>query len=199
MLRIGVTGGIGSGKTFVCHVFEVLGIPVYYADLRTKIIQNFNEEVIEGTKALFGEEAYAAPNQLNREFVAKKVFQDKTKLEALNALIHPKVFEDFDQWCEEYCDSPYILKESALTFETGFNKKLDKVIVVTAPEATRIERVAKRDSFRTEADIRNIIEKQMPESEKVAKADYVLKNDEKSLLLPEIIKLHNLFLGRKFV
>ncbi len=193
MLKIGVTGGIGSGKTLVCKVFETLGVPVYYTDLRTRSVQIFDEEVVKGIKALFGEQAYSSPLQLNREFIAGTVFNDKEKLASLNALVHPKVFADFENWCHEYENQPYILKESALTFETGFNQKLDKVIVVTADEDTRIKRVLQRDTFRTEADIKTIIERQMPESEKIRLADFVLRNDEKQLLIPEVLKLDKLF------
>ncbi|MFN0049055.1 MAG: dephospho-CoA kinase [Cytophagales bacterium] len=193
MLRIGVTGGIGSGKSLVCKVFEILGVPVYYTDLRTRTIQILDEEVVAGIKAIFGEEAYSSPYQLNRTFIAGTVFHDKEKLAKLNALVHPKVFEDFEQWCTDHAKYKYVLKESALTFETGFHKKLDKVVVVTAPEQVRIKRVLHRDTFRTEADIKTIIERQMPESVKVKQADFVLENDEKHLLIPEILRLEGLF------
>jgi len=194
MLKIGVTGGIGSGKTMVCNVFEVLGIPVYYTDLRTRNIQIYDQDVVAGIKTLFGENAYSSPTQLNRELIAQNVFKDEYKLAKLNALVHPKVFEDFQMWLQQQApDCPYILKESALTFETGFNKKLDKVIVVIANEKTRIKRVLERDSFRTEADIKGIIDSQMLESEKVKMANFTLVNDEMELLVPEVLKLDALF------
>lgn len=193
MLRIGVTGGIGSGKTVVCRVFEALGVPVYYTDLRTRGIQIFDEEVVEGIKKLFGEDAYSSPLRLNKEFIAGKVFEDKEKLEKLNALVHPKVFEDFEEWCYDNKHHPYIVKESALSFETGIYKKLDKTILVTAPENIRIKRVLARDTFRTEGNIKSIIDKQMPEEEKMKLANYVFINDNSTLLLPEILKLHHTF------
>jgi dephospho-CoA kinase len=195
MLRIGVTGGIGSGKSLVCRVFELLGVPVYYTDLKTRSIQINDQEVVAGIKAIFGEEAYLSPYQLNRTFIAATVFNDKEKLAQLNALVHPKVFQDFEHWCAEHAAFKYVLKESALTFETGFHKKLDKVVVVTAPAQVRISRVLQRDNFRTEADIKTIIERQMPQSEKVKQADFVLENDESHLLLPEIFRLDALFKG----
>lgn len=193
MLKIGVTGGIGSGKSLVCKVFETLGVPIYSTDLKTKQIQIKDLEVIEGTKKIFGEEAYDSNNQLNREFIAAKVFDDKSKLAQLNSLVHPKVFQDFENWCKALKNQPYIIKESALTFETGFNKKLDKVILVTAPIDVRINRVLERDKFRTIDEVKNIIDKQMPEAEKIKLADYILANDESDLMFPHIFKLHKAF------
>ena len=127
-LLIGITGGIGAGKTTVCGAFRALGIPVYEADSRARILQETNVELIEGITVLFGEKAYIN-QKLNRTLIAQLVFSDRTKLAQLNALVHPKVQEDFEQWTRQYSTSPFLLKEAALIFETGGNKHLDSVIV----------------------------------------------------------------------
>lgn len=193
-LLIGITGGIGSGKSTVCKVFELLGTPVYYADDRAKNITSTDAELKEQICQRFGEESYNG-NTLNRTYLAKKVFSDEQELNALNALIHPRVALDFENWISENSDHPYLLKEAALIFETGGNLKLDKVITVSASENIRIKRVLARDSHRTEEDIRNIISKQMPEDQKIGLSDEVIYNNGDQLILPQILEIHEKIVG----
>lgn len=186
---VGITGGIGSGKSTVCKVFELLGIPVYYADDRAKEITNYDPELKEQIIRRFGKDSYIN-NTLNRAYLAQKVFADKDALNALNALIHPRVAMDFDNWITANNDRPYLLKEAALIFETKGNLKLDKVITVTAGEDIRIKRVLARDSHRTEQDIKNIIEKQMPENQKISLSDTVINNNGDQLIIPKVLEFH---------
>lgn len=190
MLKIGITGGIGSGKTTVAKVFESIGIPVYYADEQSKWLQSNNIDIIENTKKLLGEESYLSNGAINRKFIAEKVFSDNSLLQKLNQIIHPIVKEDFSSWILSHLSKPYILKESAISFETGIYKELDKTILVTCPIETRVKRVLKRDKNRSEEEIRNIIKKQMPDEEKLKLADYVLVNDDSQLIVPQILTLH---------
>lgn len=193
MIKIGITGGIGAGKSTVAKVFSALGVPIYDADSRAKWLQENNLLLIEGIKSVFGNEAYSDAGSLNKVFIASKVFSDKIQLSKLNELVHPVVFSDFEEWCAKYAKSPYILKEAALMFETDSYKLVDKVLLVTAPTELRVERILKRDSHRKESDILGIMASQQSDEEKAKKADYRLNNDEKHLLLPQILELHQLF------
>ncbi|MEO1655820.1 MAG: dephospho-CoA kinase [Bacteroidota bacterium] len=189
-LLIGITGGIGSGKSTVCKIFAVLGIPIYEADSRARWIMNNHESLKEEIKATFGAESYDESGQLNRAFLAGQVFNDGAKVKQLNALVHPKVGQDFLNWVKENPASPYLLNEAALMFESGRYLSLNKVITVFAPEEMRIERVKKRDPQRSEAEIKAIIQKQMPEEEKLARADFIIHNDEKQSLISQVLSLH---------
>jgi dephospho-CoA kinase len=189
MLKIGITGGIGSGKTTVCKIFETLGIPVYYADDRAKMLMLQDKHLIEGIKSLFGDQAYLADGALNRQHIAKIAFNDSSKLEQLNALVHPAVFKDGNKWADMQKNVPYTLKEAALIFEGGGHQFLDKVITVFAPKAVRIERVLKRDNT-TRAEIEARIEKQMPDEEKVKMADFVIYNDGEQSLVEQVLAIH---------
>ncbi len=177
MLKVGITGGIGSGKTTVCRMFESLGVPVYYADDRAKWLMRHDAELVLSLKASFGEEVYFKNGQINRAYLSQLVFNDKTKLATLNGLVHPAVFKDAEAWQMDQAKAghAYSLKEAALLFESGSYKQLDKIIVVTAPQEIRIERVMQRDGVSAEqvlARIRN----QMPQEEKEAKADFLIQN-----------------------
>ena len=140
---IGITGGIGAGKSIVSKVFETLGIPKYDADTRAKWLMNNNQKLVDSIRKLFGNNAYQN-GELDRKFIASKAFEDKTLLEQLNQLVHPAVSKDFTEWANQH-HTPYLLKEAALIFETGSYKDLDKIITVTAAEPIRIQRVMKRD------------------------------------------------------
>lgn len=188
MFILGITGGIGSGKTTVCKIFEVLGVPVYYADERAKWLLNNDAAVKENVIALLGNEAYSS-GELNRPFIAEKVFANKNLLEQYNAIVHPAVAEDTLSWNSQHLDEPYILKEAALLVETGSYLNLDKLIVVTAPENIRIERVVQRDGLSKEA-IAARIANQMPESEKVKLADFVIVNDGTQSLIEQVKNIH---------
>jgi len=189
MLKVGITGGIGSGKTTVCQIFETLGIPVYYADDRAKAIMVENEQVIRQIKTLFGAEAYLPDGSLNRAHIANIAFNDQEKLSQLNAIVHPAVFADGDQWHQQQTNVPYTLKEAALLFESGSYQQMDKMITVFAPEELRIQRVVKRDAT-SEEQVRQRIAKQMSDEEKMKLADYVIHNDGQQALLPQVLQLH---------
>jgi dephospho-CoA kinase len=192
-LKIGITGGIGSGKSLVCKIFACLGVPIYDADSRAKSIMTTDGILIDQIKKEFGSLSYHKNGGLNREYLSGAVFNDPLKLKKLNELVHPRVGADSERWMEENNGHTYLLREAALLFESGSFKKLDKIIVVTAPEQLRVKRVLGRDKQRTEQDILTIIQNQMPEEEKIEKADFVIRNDETELILPQILKLHERF------
>lgn len=191
MIKVGITGGIGSGKSTVCKYFEQLGIPVYYADDRAKWLMKNNLKVVEALKANFGEEVYTEAGELNRTYLANIIFNDQSKLEIVNSIVHPAVFEDGAQWQEEQAKKgvPYSMKEAALLFESGSYKSLDKIIVVTAPTDVRIQRVMKRDNT-TEEAVRARMAKQLPEEEKLKKADFVIQNIDIQDLSQQIRRIH---------
>jgi dephospho-CoA kinase len=189
MHKIGITGGIGSGKTSVCKIFETLGIPVYYADDRAKWLMTNNEDLKQEIIQIFGQEAYLDDGQLNRAHIGSIAFQNADKLKQLNAAVHPAVAKDGADWHYAQQDVPYTLKEAALLYEAGSYKQMDKIIVVTAPEATRIERVIKRDQTTAEA-VKARIDKQMPQEEKVQRADFVIHNDGEQSLIHQVLSIH---------
>ncbi len=187
-LKVGITGGIGAGKSIVSQIFEVLGIPVYDADSRAKWLMNNDSDIRKAIIHLFGNESYTE-GALNRAFIARKTFHNKEKLDELNAIVHPAVGDDYIHW-EKAQKSPYSLKEAALLYEAGSYKQLDLVIVVSAPEALRIKRVLKRDPQRTSEDIKAIISKQWPQEKKDSLADFVIFNDDVRLVIPQVLSIH---------
>lgn len=193
-LQIGVTGGIGAGKSVVCRVFKTLGVPVYEADERAKWLTEHDPILKADIRRVLGPNAYDALGHYNRAWVAAQVFASPGLLTALNAIIHPRVHADTVAWVAQHANEPYVIKEAALMRAAGDGNSLDKVIVVHAPVAFRIERIRHRDPHRSEAEIRNIIDRQISDDERLQLADYVLENDERQLLLPQIIKLHEEFL-----
>lgn len=196
-LQIGITGGIGSGKSIVCKVFHSLGSPVYDADSRAKRVMTTDGILISQIKKEFGELSYHPDGTLNRGFLAKEVFQNPSRLKVLNELVHPRVAVDYENWRSEHLNFPYVIKEAALLFESGSYRLLDCVIVITAPEALRIKRVLKRDKGRTVEQIKNIITQQWPEEEKIKKANDIITNDETKLVIPAVLRLHALFVQGK--
>jgi dephospho-CoA kinase len=192
MLRIGITGGIGSGKSTVCRILESLDVPVYYADVRSKYLLEHDHEVREKVHEEFGPGVFTA-GRLNRKALAAIVFQDEARLRKLEGITHPAVRKDFERWfSRQHAD--YIVKEAALLFEAGTYKELDKTILVSSPMELRLARVSNRDSVKPE-EIQARIDMQWPEEKKKALADYILYNDETQLLLPQIIRLHEFFSG----
>ena len=187
MLKVGITGGIGSGKTTVCRIFEVLGVPVYYADIRAKQLYEEDDELKSKVIDLFGESIYTSEG-LNRAEVAHRVFADKELLNSLNAIVHPAVEKDFFKWAEKYRDMPFVVKEAAILFENGGYKKLDRNILVTAPEVLRIKRVMKRDGV-TEEQVKDRIRHQWPDEKKIPLADFVIKCDEENLVIPQVLEI----------
>ena len=194
-MQIGITGGIGSGKSLVCRIFNVLGIPVYDADSRAKSLMTTDGILVSQIKKEFGTLSFRADGGVNREYLAEHVFSNPEKLKKLNQLVHPRVGEDYAHWVKEQ-RTAYVLKETALLFEAKSNKALDKVIVVSAPEALRIKRVLLRDKHRTEEQVKDIIRNQLMEEEKLKLADYIIVNDESRALIPQVLKLHEQFISR---
>jgi len=195
MLKVGITGGIGSGKTTVSKVFEVLGIPVFYADVVAKEIMVTDLILMEGVRAAFGEESYSAAGVLNNKHIAKIVFNDTLQLEALNALVHPAVFRAFDSWLAGIpSTTPYILKEAALLFESDSYKMCDTSILVLAPEAVKLNRVMKRDQV-TEEQVRARMNKQLSDQQKLALADHQIYNDESQSIILQVMELNTRFVN----
>lgn len=188
MLKVGITGGIGSGKTTVCKIFEVLRVPVYYADERAKALMQTDLKLIHSVKELFGEAAYKN-GKLNRPFVAEKVFNDKPLLDKLNSIVHPAVAADAMQWMAQQADKPYAIKEAALLFESGSYKHLDKIILVHAAMETRIARLKSRDNA-TRAQITARMRHQLPDDEKMKLADFIIHNDAQRQLIPQVLAIH---------
>lgn len=189
MKKIGITGGIGSGKTTVARVFEQLGIPVYHADYWAKEIMNTDLLVIERLKELFGKNIYDSAGKANRKRIAEIVFADKNKLNELNSAIHPAVWLHGENWLKQHADKPYILKEAAILFESGGNKGVDKVIMVSAPLEKRIERVMKRDNV-TRQEVEARMANQWDDEKKIALSDFVIVNDDKQLVIPQVQEIH---------
>ncbi len=195
-LKIGVTGGIGSGKSTVCKIFAQLGIPVYYADDAAKWLMQNDTALINSIQQLFGKDIYTKEQQLNRPKLAQIVFNDPTALKELEKLVHPAVHRHSKQWFEQQKNVPYTLKEAALIFESGSYKQLDAVITVFAPEALRIQRIQKRDKANVQ-QIKARMKQQLSDEEKIKLADYVIYNDEEKMLIPQVLHLHNTFLNKK--
>lgn len=192
MVLIGLTGGIGSGKSTVAKVFETLGIPVYYADDEAKRLMNTDERLKQEIIKQFGIESYK-DGTLNRPYIASLVFTNKEKLSLLNSLVHPVTIEDSQKWVLQQI-TPYVIREAALLFESGANKGLDFVIGVSAPVPLRIQRVIQRDGLSKE-EIEQRISRQMDEEEKIKKCDFVIINDEKQLVIPQVLDIHKKILA----
>ncbi len=190
-LRIGLTGGIGSGKTTVARIFEVLGIPVYYADAEARGLMNTDSALKEKLISLFGEDAYNN-NELNRSYIASLVFNNPGKLQLLNSVVHPATIRDGEQWMEQQT-TPYAIKEAALIFESGVSRSLDYVIGVSAPAVLRMRRVMDRDAF-TQEEVQRRMLNQMDQQSKMLLCDFIIINDEEQLLTPQVLKLHHHFL-----
>ena len=189
-LRIGITGGIGSGKTTICKLFETLGIPVYYADAAARHLMVNDAELVSKIRNLFGNEAYLPSGELNRKYLAGIVFHNQQKLTLLNSLVHPAVEKDAQRWHSQQHSAPYTLKEAALIFESGSHQLLDRVINVYAPLETRIERVIKRDHVSRD-DVLARIKNQWPEEDKLALSDHVIVNDNTLSIIRQVYKLHS--------
>ena len=187
MLKVGITGGIGSGKTTIAEVFMQLDIPIYPSDVRAKELMSEDFELRQAIVGLFGNEAYVSEN-LNRAFIASKVFSDQTLLQKLNELVHPVVKKDFDSWCLEQ-NAPYVLKEAAILIETGGYKVMDKMILVTAPSELKIQRVQKRDTL-TRDEILARMNRQWSDERKKEFADFIIHNENNSMVLEQVLDLH---------
>jgi len=187
MLKVGLTGGIGSGKTTVAQIFEVISIPVYYADTAARDLMNHDPELKKQIIANFGKEAYLN-GELNRSYLGSVVFPDTEKLNLLNSIVHPVTIRHSANWMKNQ-KTAYAIKEAALIFEAGFEKHLDYIIGVTAPESLRIQRVVERDHVPKEK-VLDRMRHQMDEKEKIGRCDFVIENDGNTALLPQVLAIH---------
>ena len=192
VLRVGLTGGIGSGKSTVAQIFEVLGIPIYYADISAKKLMNENADLRSSITNIFGEQAYTN-NILNRKYISSIVFSDPAKLQQLNTLVHPATKKDGEAWMQEQT-SPYAIHEAALIFEAKVSDRLDYVIGVSSPIELRIKRTIERDKVSREEVLKRM-EQQLEEEVKMSKCDFILINDEQQLLIPQVLALHKKLIG----
>ena len=187
MLKIGITGGIGSGKSTVCRVFSVMGIPVFEADKVARKLMDTDEEIHEKLVRLFGAAVYLPDQTVNRKYLAGIVFKDPSLLTKLNEIVHPVVRKTFFDWCEKQ-ESPYIIHEAAILFESGFYKMMDKTITVVTSEDERIRRVMKRDEITMEL-VKERIKNQWSDEERIKLADFVIGNNDDQLIIPQIIEI----------
>ena len=185
---IGITGGIGSGKSIICKIFATMNIPIFDADIRAKYLINNDLSLKNSIKNLLGENAYNPTGEYNRKWVASKVFNNPDLLKQLNSLVHPCVHKDSHDWVRKYPKSPFLLYEAALMKAAGDNNMFDKVIVIQAPIEVRIKRIQSRDN-RSEQEIRDIIARQITDEERLKIADYVIENDDKKPLLEQVLEL----------
>ena len=185
MIRVGITGGIGSGKSTVAHLYEIMGYPVYYADIRAKWLMNNDPIIKTELIATFGKEVY--PQHLDRKVLAAIVFSNPDALAKLNSITHPAVKRDMDEWAKRQ-DSPIIFKEAAILFESGTNRSVDKTICVIAPEITRVMRVMKRDGV-TASQVQERIKNQWSDDKKIALSDFVLYADEQQLVISQALEI----------
>ena len=192
MLKVGLTGGIGSGKSTVATIFEALGIPVYYADEAAKEIMNEDEDLKSEIISLFGPESYSE-GKLNRKYIASLVFNNKPKLDALNAIVHPATIRAAEKWMQNQ-SAPYLIKEAALIFESGSQDQLDYVIGVHAPQTLRLLRVMKRDGV-TKEEVLKRMDNQIDEEIKMRLCNFVIENDEQNAVLPQVLDLHKKLIG----
>ena len=195
MLKIGLTGGIGSGKTTVAGIFESLGIPVYYADIEAKRLMNMDPLIKKAILEAFGPKAYNR-DLLDRKFLADKVFNNPVELKKLNNIVHPATIADADSWMGRQ-RSPYVIKEAALLIESNANQSLDYIIGIRSPEKLRISRTMKRDGL-MEKQVVTRISFQMPEDEKLKQCDFIIENDDKNALIPQVMALNNKFMRVTF-
>ena len=190
-LKVGITGGIGSGKSVVCQVFSTLGIPVFNADDAARHLMENDATLVQNIMNLLGSDVYAS-GKLDRAKVSSIIFQEPEKLQQLNALVHPATISYADQWFEKQ-RSPYVIKEAAIFFESGSYKEMDVMVGVHAPQEIRVQRARKRSSQNRDK-VLSIIAQQMDENEKMKRCDHVIVNDDVTAILPQVLKLHEHFI-----
>ena len=186
-LTVGITGGIGSGKSIICEIFRLLNVPVFEADLEAKKLIHSNSVIKAGLIDLFGEAIYTSDGSVDRKELAKLIFNDENQLDKVNELVHPIVRGEFKNWLEKQ-SAPYIIHEAAILFESGFYQMMDYTILVSAPEDVRIERVSKRDKI-TPEQVKERIQKQWTDEQKRKLATLEIKNDNKELIIPQLIEI----------
>ena len=193
MLKIGLTGGIGSGKTTVTKIFEKFNIPIFYSDFEAKKCMQSDVSLIKNIKATFGSDIYSN-RKLEKDRLARIIFNNDSALQTINRLVHPAVQRVFEEWCSMQ-NSSYVLKEAAILFESGSDKDLDHIICVSAPDELRMERVMKRDGI-IESQVLERMSKQWKQSRKIDLAHFNIVNDEKQLLIPQVLSVHSLLLSQ---
>ncbi len=190
---VGVTGGMGSGKSVVCRVFSLLGIPVYDADTEAKLLYEKYPELKEKVKEQIGEDAIDKSGKINKKKLSEIIFNDDKKLALLNKLVHPIVKKDFTAWVEVNKGFPYLIKEAAILIESGAASQCDQVINISSPYDLRIKRLMKRDG-KSKSDLEKIIAKQMSDEERSSHSDYIIYNDEVQMVIPQVLKIHQAIL-----
>jgi dephospho-CoA kinase len=195
MFRVGLTGGIGSGKSLICSILEKLRVPVYYADAEAKRLMNDDPDLKTQIRELFGEEAYRQ-GSLDRKYLAGRLFGNAALVEAVNGVVHPAVHEDFKRWTDLQQGVPYVVEEAAVLFENKAHEELDYAVIVSAPVEIRISRVMERDQCDRESVLRRMGH-QLSDEELKKLADHVIVNDGQQMLLPQVIELHNKLLKGK--
>ncbi len=195
MYKVGLTGGIGAGKTLIAQMFKVLGVPVYNSDQKAKWLMTNSAEVKQKVKEAFGDIAYLWDGQLNRDYLASVVFNQPEKLNILNSIVHPALWRDSVQWAEEQVPKPYTVHEAAILFETGGYKNMDFNILIYAPSDERIRRTMDRDKIDRQSVIARM-DKQMPEEKKMELVDHIIYNDGTSSLVSQVVELHHLLLEK---
>lgn len=186
-MKLGVTGGIGSGKTTVCRVFNVLGIPVFSADPAANKIMDTNDDIIRSINFLAGKDIYNG-GSLDRSLLASMIFNDKSLLGKINSLVHPVVFDNFRIWAKEQ-NAPYVIMEAAILFESGASKLVDKIVTIIAPMEERLDRVIKRNKLSRD-QVMDRIHNQMDDESRIKLSDYVINNSENDMIIPAILKIH---------
>lgn len=193
IIKVGLTGGIGSGKTTVARIFEIFGIPVFNADKKAKELINHNQILKSQIIKAFGSNAFLG-GSYNVQFISEIVFNDNSKLDLLNNIVHPHVYSSFEIWTEAQQNIPYLIMEAAILFESGFSSRFDYTITVNAPLDIRIQRIIKRDNTTSEK-VMSIMEMQLTDSERSRKADFIIINDNSHLLIPQVLEIHDKFVS----
>ncbi len=186
-VRLAITGGIGSGKSVVSHIMQIMGVPVYDCDRRAKELMHSSATLVREIKRMFGEESYTDEGVLDRNFIASRIFTDSGNIERMNALVHPAVIEDFKQWAEAQ-NKPLVAVESAVLYESGLIEQVDKVLLVWADKETAIERTVKRSGL-SRAQVLNRMDNQMTSDELLLLSDYSIYNDKETPLLPQVVEI----------
>ncbi len=186
--KLGVTGGIGSGKSTICKVFTVLGIPVFLSDLEARIIMEQDVRIIEGIKSIVGFDIYKS-GELDRPALAELLFNEDKILDSVNQLVHPAVFEAFNKWVQKQ-NTEYVILESALLLESKIDWAIDKILTVIAPIEERVSRVMDRNSI-TREQVMERIRNQITENEMISKSDFIINNADNEMVLAEVIRIHN--------
>ena len=192
MIKVGITGGIGSGKSVVCRIFNLLGVPVYDCDKEAKKLINCDPQIVKSIKNLAGDDVYTPEGNLINSKLAQIVFSDKNKLNQLNAIVHPAVKQDYQKWCQKHKNQPYTIMESAILFESKFENLVDIIVTVTAPEQLRITRTIKRDNS-TKDMVTQRIHNQMNDCQRIKKSNFVIDSSEKSFVITQVLELNQKF------